>query len=48
MSLGIGLASVLVGITVAYYGNLPPGGTTVLVAAGAAVLSGPLGALRGR
>jgi zinc transport system permease protein len=48
MSMGIGLASVLVGITVAYYGNLPPGGTTVLVAAAAAVLSGPLGALRGR
>ena len=35
----IGLASVLAGITIAYYANLPPGGTTVLVAAGAVVLA---------
>jgi zinc transport system permease protein len=33
ISMGIGLASVLAGITTAYYANLPPGGTTVLVAA---------------
>jgi ABC-type Mn2+/Zn2+ transport system permease subunit len=31
--MGIGLASVLTGITGAYYADLPPGGTTVLVAA---------------
>ena len=45
LSMAIGLASVLVGITVAYYANLPPGGTTVLVAAAAVVVAGPLGAL---
>jgi zinc transport system permease protein len=39
LSMGIGLASVLVGITVAYYANLPPGGTTVLVAAAAVLLA---------
>ena len=31
--MGIGLASVLAGITIAYYADLPPGGTIVLVAA---------------
>jgi zinc transport system permease protein len=46
LSMGIGLASVLVGITVAYYANLPPGGTTVLVAAASVLLAGPIGALR--
>jgi ABC-type Mn2+/Zn2+ transport system permease subunit len=39
LGMGIGLGSVLAGITVAYYADLPPGGTTVLVAA-AAVLAG--------
>jgi zinc transport system permease protein len=34
LSLGIGLASVLAGLTLAYYADLPPGGTIVLVAAG--------------
>src|SRR5437868_10917822 len=33
ISMGIGLASVLTGITTSYYADLPPGGTTVLVAA---------------
>jgi zinc transport system permease protein len=33
LAMVIGLASVLTGITVAYYADLPPGGTTVLVAA---------------
>ena len=46
LSMVIGLASVLVGITVAYYANLPPGGTTVLVAAASVLLAGPIGALR--
>src|SRR5439155_1519871 len=32
ISMGIGLASVLTGITTAYYADLPPGGPTVLVA----------------
>ena len=35
LSVAIGVASVLVGLTLAYYGDLPPGGTIVLVAAGA-------------
>jgi zinc transport system permease protein len=42
----IGLASVLAGITIAYYADLPPGGTTVLVAAAAVLLSEPVAALR--
>jgi zinc transport system permease protein len=33
LGMSIGLGSVLTGITVAYYANLPPGATTVLVAA---------------
>jgi len=39
IAMAIGLGSVLTGITVAYYANLPPGGTTVLVAAAAVVLA---------
>ena len=35
LAMGIGLASVLAGLTLAYYGDLPPGGTIVLVAAAA-------------
>ena len=34
LSIAIGLGSVLVGLTIAYYADLPPGGTIVLVAAG--------------
>ena len=30
LSVVLGLASVLAGLTVSYYGNLPPGGTIVL------------------
>jgi zinc transport system permease protein len=33
LSLGLGLASALVGLTISYYADLPPGGTIVLVAA---------------
>jgi zinc transport system permease protein len=33
LGMGLGLCSVLAGITIAYYADLPPGGTTVLVAA---------------
>ena len=49
LSMTIGLASVLTGLALAYYGDLPPGGTIVLVAAGASVAAlfvGPV--LRGR
>jgi zinc transport system permease protein len=35
LAMGIGLGSVLVGLSLAYYGDLPPGGTIVLVAAAA-------------
>jgi zinc transport system permease protein len=35
LSLAVGLASALAGLTIAYYADLPPGGTIVLVAAGA-------------
>ena len=34
LSMAFGLGSVLAGLTAAYYGDLPPGGTIVLVAAG--------------
>jgi zinc transport system permease protein len=33
LSMAIGLGSVLAGLTVSYYGDIPPGGTIVLVAA---------------
>jgi zinc transport system permease protein len=45
LSAAIGLGSVLVGLTVSYYGDVPPGGTIVLVAAAAvlaALLARPL------
>ena len=38
LSMAIGLASSLVGLTLAYYADLPPGGTIVLVAAAAFAL----------
>ena len=44
-SMAIGLASVLAGLTLAYYWDVPPGGTIVLVAAAAALaaaISSPL------
>ncbi|HET7743237.1 MAG TPA: metal ABC transporter permease [Gaiellaceae bacterium] len=39
LAIVIGLGSALVGVTVSYYANLPPGGTIVLVAAGAFALA---------
>jgi zinc transport system permease protein len=45
LSMLIGLGSVLAGITIAYYADFPPGATTVLVAAAAALVAMPLGAL---
>ncbi len=38
LAMGIGLASVLAGLTISYYADLSPGGTIVLVAAGAFVV----------
>jgi len=43
LSLVIGLASVLTGLTGSYYGDLPPGGTIVLVAAAVAVAGSLVG-----
>jgi zinc transport system permease protein len=48
IAMGIGLASVLAGLTVAYYGDLPPGGSIVLVAAGAFVVASLVEAARAR
>jgi zinc transport system permease protein len=39
LAMGIGLASVFAGLTVAYHADLPPGGAIVLVAAGAYVVT---------
>jgi zinc transport system permease protein len=47
IAIGLGLASVLVGLSIAYYGDLPPGGTIVLTAAGGFVLASAVGAVRG-
>ncbi len=46
LACGIGLGSVLVGLTVSYYGDLAPGGAIVLVAAGSFVLTSLAGLLR--
>src|SRR5262245_9251078 len=48
LSMALGLASALVGLTVSYYADLPPGGTIVLVAAGAYIATLALGLARGR
>jgi zinc transport system permease protein len=39
IAMGIGLGSAVVGLTIAYYANLAPGGAIVLTAAGAVALS---------
>src|SRR6266480_2601497 len=46
IGMAIGLASVLAGITTAYYADLPPGGTTVLVAAAAVLVAEAASMLR--
>jgi len=46
LSMGIGLASVLVGLTVSYYGDLAPGGSIVLVAAASFAVASVLAAVR--
>jgi zinc transport system permease protein len=49
ISMAIGLASAFTGLTLSYYGDLPPGGTIVLVAAAAFLLtSGAESILRSR
>jgi zinc transport system permease protein len=48
LGMAIGLGSVLTGITVAYYADLPPGGTTVLVAAATVLVAEAWSANRGR
>jgi zinc transport system permease protein len=47
LSLAIGLGSALVGLSIAYYADLPPGGTIVLVAAAAFLMALANGARRG-
>ncbi len=47
LAMGIGLGAVIVGLTVSYYADLPPGGTIVLTAAGV-VLVASLAASLGR
>jgi zinc transport system permease protein len=46
VAIGIGAASVFVGLTVSYYADLAPGGTIVLAAAGAFVVANLVAALR--
>jgi zinc transport system permease protein len=48
LSLAVGLVSALAGLTISYYADLPPGGTIVLVAAGAFGVALAAAALRGR
>jgi zinc transport system permease protein len=47
LSVLVGLTSVVVGLTVSYYANLPPGGTIVLTAAGFFIASAAFEAFRG-
>jgi zinc transport system permease protein len=46
LSIGIGLVCVFVGLTVAYYADLAPGGAIVLCAAGSFVVASLVGAVR--
>jgi zinc transport system permease protein len=46
-SVAIGLVSVLSGLAISYYANLPPGGTIVLVAGAAVLAATAVGSLRG-
>jgi zinc transport system permease protein len=48
LSMAIGLGCVLAGLSAAYYGDLPPGGTIVLLAAAAFVLTSATAAVRSR
>jgi zinc transport system permease protein len=46
LAMAIGLLSVFGGLTIAYYGDLPPGGAIVLVAAGAFLVTSVVDAMR--
>lgn len=46
LSAAIGLGSVLVGLTASYYGDIPPGGTVVLVASASVVVAMAVEAVR--
>ncbi|GIU94355.1 MAG: ABC transporter [Gaiellaceae bacterium] len=46
LSIGVGLGSVVAGLTAAYYLDLPPGGTIVLVAAACVLVTAAVGGLR--
>jgi zinc transport system permease protein len=48
LAMAVGLASSLVGLTAAYYADLPPGGTIVLAAAAAYACCLSASAVRGR
>ncbi len=48
LSMGLGLGAAVVGLTVAYYGDLPPGGTIVLTAAGGVLVASIVAPLLGR
>jgi zinc transport system permease protein len=48
LSTAIGLASVLAGLTISYYADLPPGGTIVLLAAGCFLAASGIEAARSR
>jgi zinc transport system permease protein len=46
LSMAVGLVSALLGLTISYYADLPPGATIVLVAAGAFAACATTGAVR--
>jgi zinc transport system permease protein len=48
LAIGVGLASVLIGLTLSYYGDTPPGGTIVLTATGFFVAAAVAEMLRAR
>jgi zinc transport system permease protein len=48
LAMAVGLASVLGGLTIAYYADLPPGGTIVLLAASSFLLASGMRAARAR
>ncbi len=48
LSMGLGLIAVFAGLTTSYYGDLAPGGTIVLVAAGLYLVALGVGSLSGR
>jgi zinc transport system permease protein len=48
LAVAIGLGSVLTGLTISYYGNLPPGGTIVLTATGAFLVAAAAESLNAR